>query len=172
MRRSTHHLMGAAVALPVAFTLEPAAALAAMAFGVVGGALPDYIDLRSGARYVLRHRGVSHSIFLAAGLSAGMALFLRWLATIGIVPDQLWRPWSVAFALGLLSHLVGDACTVSGIQPFLPLARRKIWLLPRGMRGRSSGPVDRVVWLAMLLVLVGGIALYASTRPITWGFHA
>ena len=39
-------------------------------FKVTIGIVPDYADLRSDIRRVLRHRGVSHSIFFAAAAIA------------------------------------------------------------------------------------------------------
>ena len=47
--------------------------------GMAGAVVPDYADLRSDIRHVLRHRGVSHSL-----LFAGAALGLAWVILSGL----------------------------------------------------------------------------------------
>lgn len=164
MKRSTHLLIGAAAAAPIALTLAPFPAAGCIWFGVAGGAMPDYLDLRSGARRVLRHRGVSHSIVIAGLCSLTVFVLLdsvgrAGLAAISISP-ALASAWSLAFACGMLSHLAADACTVGGIQPALPFFRRRVWLLPRLFRGRSEGAVNVIGRIAAVLVLGFALAIY------------
>jgi membrane-bound metal-dependent hydrolase YbcI (DUF457 family) len=171
MRRVTHTLLGAASALPIAISVEPDLALGCVWWGMVGGGFPDWFDLRSDLRKPLRlrHRGASHSVF--AGLIATGGLF--WALTIlmatefsvagvGFAPsrDAVWL-WSATFALGFLSHLLGDACTTAGIRPLLPFSAARCWLLPRPLRSRSDGFVDRIGRALALAALLGGMALYA-----------
>ncbi len=68
--------------------------------------------------------------------------------------------WTLAFAAGLLTHLAGDACTRAGIRPLLPLSRGKMWLLPRGLRGRSDGYLNAIA----MVVSVGAIGLVVVWR--------
>src|SRR3954449_6679771 len=140
MNRSTHLLVGAAAAAPIALSLAPLPALGCIWFGVAGGAMPDYLDLRSGARRALKHRGVSHSLIVVSLCSIGVFFLLDGVRRSDIVPmslsPDLVIAWSIAFMCGMLSHLAADACTVGGIQPALPFFRWRFWLLPRFFRGR------------------------------------
>ena len=152
MKRTTHLLMGAALAVPVAAALPVIGALGSLWLGMTGGALPDYLDLKSDARHSLKHRGVSHSL-LVVGLVSVFAWFVlgaldRAEYDLFPVPDRYVLPWTVSLALGMLSHLIGDACTRGGIQPVLPLIKKRFWILPRFLRSRSEG---RINVLAMLI---------------------
>ena len=168
MKRSTHLLMGMAAAVPVAVGLPAAGAVGALWFGMAGGALPDYLDLRSEARRALRHRGVSHSLLVVVAMTVFAAVVLGALdaaeARLLPVPPRYVRPWSLALALGMLSHLLGDACTVAGIQPWLPFSRRRVWVLPRVLRGRSDGWLNGVAGVVSILLLGAGIGLHIVSR--------
>ncbi|MDQ2683816.1 MAG: metal-dependent hydrolase, partial [Chloroflexota bacterium] len=137
--------------------MPPVGAVGVLWMGLTGGVFPDYADLRSGASRHLRHRGVSHSV-LALVMSTGFVyIVFRALHDdpTGLlhVPEDYVRAWTAGFALGVLSHLAGDACNRGGIQPFLPLSQRKIWLLPRIFRGRSVGWQNGVARFVALVVL-------------------
>jgi len=172
MRRVTHTLLGATAALPLALGVEPGLALGCIWWGMVGGGFPDWVDLRSDLRKPLRlrHRGVSHSVFaglIATGgiywaLTILMAADFR-VARVSLAPSQdaVWL-WSASFALGVVSHLLGDACTVAGIRPLLPFSSVRIWVLPRPLRSRSDGVVDRVGRFLALATILGGTVLYAA----------
>lgn len=172
MRRLTHTLLGATAALPIAVSVEPGLALGCVWLGMVGGGFPDWFDLRSDLRKPLRlrHRGTSHSIFTGA-IATGV---LFWTLTILMAADfsvagvsfapsedAVWL-WSASFALGFLSHLLGDACTVAGIRPLLPFSSFRFWVLPRTLRGRSDGVVDRIGRFLALAAILGGTILYAA----------
>lgn len=152
MNRTTHMLMGIAAAAPVAAILPPAGALGCLWLGMSGGVLPDYFDLRSSARHFLRHRGTSHSLIVVAITTALIWVVSGTLAAANTpffpVPDRYLLPWTLSLALGMLSHLAGDACTRAGIQPFLPLLKKRVWLAPRWFRGRSDGWINVVARLA------------------------
>ena len=164
MKRGTHLLMGAAAAVPIAVLLPPLGAFGSLWFGMTGGGLPDYLDLRSDARRSLRHRGVSHS-FAVLGLTVAFVwLVLDALAREKFqlipVPDRYVVPWAVSLGLGMLSHLLGDACTRAGIQPWLPLFRARLWLLPRFLRGRSDGAINGFALSVSLPILLASICYY------------
>ena len=165
MKRGTHLLMGAAAAVPIAVALPPVGAFGSLWFGMTGGGLPDYLDLRSEARRSLRHRGVSHSVLVLA-LTAGFVwLVLDALAReeyrLFPMPERYVVPWSLSLGFGMLSHLLGDACTRAGIQPWLPFVRWRIHLLPRFLRGRSDGTINLFARGASVAVVLVGIVLYA-----------
>jgi membrane-bound metal-dependent hydrolase YbcI (DUF457 family) len=169
MKRATHLMLGAAAAIPVALTLTPGLALGTVWWGMVGGGFPDWFDLRSDFRkgLRLRHRGASHGLPFALATVAALYLTLTLLARtpftpFGIdltVPDAAIRPWTLAFALGILSHLLSDACTHAGIRPLLPFSDIRVWIVPKLLRGKSNGPLDFLArFVAMTAILAGLIA--------------
>jgi membrane-bound metal-dependent hydrolase YbcI (DUF457 family) len=165
MRRITHLTLGAAVAMPLAASASPSLAvgIGCLWFGVAGGGFPDWFDLRSDLKKPLRlqHRGASHGLPVALGVTALAFLVLSVLASSGfalegvsLVPsDTTARLWSICFLGGILSHLASDACTKGGIRPLLPFSQWKVWLLPKPLRSRHDGPLDRLVFLASLATL-------------------
>ena len=170
MRKPTHLLLGLAAAAPVALPLSTGGAIAALWFGVIGGALPDYLDLKAESKRVLRHRGASHGLTVVALCAAAVFFTLHTLAEaksspFPVSPEHVW-PWTIAFAAGMLSHLLGDACTVAGIRPLLPFWDRKFWLLPGFFRGRSSGPINAVADLFAVVVLGIALAYYLHDRGL------
>ena len=162
-------MLGAAVSIPVALTLDPGLALGAAWWGMTGGGFPDWFDLRSEFRRSLRlrHRGASHGLPFALATTAALYLALTLLTRtpfvpFGIdltVPDPAIRPWTVAYALGILSHLVADAWTHAGIRPLLPFSSLRVWVVPKLLRGTSNGPLDFIArYLAMTAILAGLLA--------------
>ena len=168
MRRSTHLLLGVATAAPVAAPLPPAGAVGCLCLGLIGGAFPDYLDLRSGAARHLKHRGVSHSGFvLGLGVVAVYVVLdavARAEANLMPITPRFAGLWAACFGLGVLSHLLSDACTRGGIQPLLPLSRRRYWLLPRFLRGRSDGWLNGVARLAAVVLLGTCLAAFLILR--------
>jgi membrane-bound metal-dependent hydrolase YbcI (DUF457 family) len=174
MRRSTHLLLGAAVAVPIAVSCSPGIAAGCLWWGMVGGGFPDWLDLRSDLRKPLhlRHRGASHGLPVALLASASVYLVLailsRWRIEFSGVstalPDAVVVPWTLCFFLGLLSHLLSDACTLSGIRPLLPFARSNIWLLPKVLRCRHDGYLNRLLTLAALAMIALGFVVYLHDR--------
>jgi membrane-bound metal-dependent hydrolase YbcI (DUF457 family) len=161
MKRVTHITPGAAVALPVAFTLSPVAAISAIFMAMAGAVIPDYADLKSDFRRVLKHRGLSHSLLFAAASIGLAALILNALTQVADTRFQLhsalFEPLLIAFALGLASHLVLDAATPSGIRPLLPLSQFRLRILPPGLRIPTGGAVDGLVHLVTSLIVTLGL---------------
>jgi membrane-bound metal-dependent hydrolase YbcI (DUF457 family) len=160
--------------MPIAASLSPELAIGGVWWGMVGGGFPDWLDLRSEFRTSLRlrHRGVSHSFVTAAlvavGFGMGLALlseqsydFFGWNAR---VPDAAVRPWFLCLLAGLLSHLISDAMTHSGIQPLLPFFRTKLRILPKFLRSRYDGYLDTLLRWAAMAVIGAGVALYVVGR--------
>lgn len=139
------------------------APLAGLALGALAGLLPDLDHpesalgrrlwpLSAALNAFLGHRGFTHTVWFAL-LLAFLPGALLPLAGAG------WR-WAVLASLaalaGALSHVLLDACTRSGVQPFSPLA------LPGRLArlNHVSGPLatgTEVVEapLAVLLLLLG-----------------
>lgn len=131
--------------------------------GMAGAVMPDYLDLRSDARGVLRHRGASHGLIVC-----GLCIALVWAIIRALTrlddPDfaldaQMVNPLTLAFAVGIASHLLLDACTPRGIQPFLPFLKSRMWLLPRRLRIGTGGRRDTLLGLlatAAIVVVIAG----------------
>ena len=173
MRGVTHTLLGAAVALPIAVSRSPEVAAGCLWLGMVGGGFPDWLDFRSNLRapFRLRHRGASHAIpalvACSTALYAALELIRRAGFKVGGLTIDPGREtivaWTTVFALGIASHLASDACTYSGIKPFLPFASFRVWLLPRFLRSRSDGYLDTLARLSAIVVLAFGI-VFAVAR--------
>lgn len=171
LRRITHLALGAAVTVPLVLDQPVPLALGCLAMGAMGGGAPDWIDFQSGVRkpFTPRHRGASHGLpamVLSIGMLVVAVLLIRHRAPEWIGEYELVNgPWVwtvlTAFALGWVSHLASDACTISGIQPFLPFSTWRCWLLPKALRSRSDGYLDKIVRLAVFAILGFGIVIYA-----------
>lgn len=175
MRRITHLTLGAAVALPLAASASPplTVGLGCLWFGIAGGGFPDWFDLRSDLKKPLRlqHRGASHGLPVALGVTALLYGILHLLGSSGfsvgslaIAPSETTaRLWSLCLLAGILTHLASDACTKGGIQPLLPFSQWKMWLLPKPLRSRHDGWLDRLVFLGALAVIgLTTVALLAN----------
>lgn len=102
--------------------------------------------------HLFRHRGWLHSgvaILIVAGLS-------WWgLSSFGSgVP--------LVITLGYASHLLADACTISGIHFFLPI-QSEFHLLPKPLRIRTGSMIDHLLFLVSL----GGIFLLVERLTAT-----
>lgn len=160
VKRTTHITTGAMAAIPVALGLSPVAAMGAIFLGMAGAVVPDYADLRSDLRHILRHRGISHSIVFSLAVVLLVSVILGSLARVDDprfqLPQALVTPLLIAFALGLASHLVLDAATPSGIRPFLPLSHFRLRILPPGLRIHTGGRIDGLLHsISSLAVIVG-----------------
>lgn len=163
MKRITHIMLGAAVGISIAAPLSPAIAVGAVWFGMVGGGFPDWLDLRSDYHRHLKHRGFSHSLSAAVLMSAGFWLLLRLLTrSLGWshLSESDVYAWVAAFGLGYISHILADACTHAGVRLWLPFSQRTWWLLPRLLRGKTSGSIDFFARVLALVVIVVGIVRY------------
>ena len=172
VRRITHLMLGAAVTVPIALNQPVALAVGCLVVGSIGGGTPDWFDFQSGVRrpFIPRHRGASHGLPVLIGSLALLVLavpFLRerqpnWLEDFGLLQGpSVW--WLLgAFGLGWLSHLLSDGCTIGGLQPFLPFARWRCWFLPRRLRSRYDGYLDKVMRLGALATLGFGLVVYMT----------
>lgn len=101
----------------------------------------------------VKHRGVLHS---------GAAILIVTVLA-GMVGDWWgYRDVGLAFALGYFSHVaIADAMTISGV-PILWPHKFRLHLLPRFMRIRTGGQVERLV---VLVVMVAVVLLLPSWIP-------
>ena len=164
----THAAAGALTGAAVAHMTGGNLALC-MGVGALAGLLPD-IDspgstigrrvwpVSSFVNATARHRGVTHTVWFCLAASLGLGA-LSPVAGVYVMRHFHLSAWPAAWLvgtlvlLGALTHLVLDACTVSGIRPFAPLELH--------LRGpvRTGGALEIPVLFAFLLsfFLVGRI---------------
>lgn len=90
------------------------------------------------------HRSFTHSL-----ISLFIVTWITYLAR----PD-----YALAMALGYLSHLLADACTVRGIPLFWPWKQR-IGLRNLGVRVRTGSTLDKVT---------GKVSMYGGCAALIW----
>lgn len=158
MMAFSHMLMGVASWGTVATTTGQPMDPTTVAAAFFGSLAPDIDHPRSwlGRRLpfiswplagLVGHRGITHSLLAVA---AAVSAIVWW--------PQLGAGLVMAFAVGYLAHLLGDAVTESGIPLFWPLSQRV--RLP---------PAVSVGGLGEVVLLLGFLAV---TAPISgfWGF--
>lgn len=163
MTGPTHLLLGAAGAVGIASATGQPWLLVA---GMVGGLWPDLdmsettlanwrIPISSGrgrrtkylkpfswlgalASSTAEHRGWWHSVWAVIIFTTAFGFILGW-------------PVGLSFAMGYLSHLVGDACTPSGVMVWSGLRWR---LLPSRWQIKTGSDIEHLISaVAGLLVL-------------------
>lgn len=101
---------------------------------------------------VVRHRGITHSLFACALLGAGTVALGMALPPPGILLTG-------GLVVGYSAHVLADGCTPHGIQLWAPVSRRRVRLLPRRARIRTGSPSEGLLAavsgaLALMLVVV------------------
>jgi len=97
-------------------------------WGAVAGIVPD-LDVIPGrfmnaVDYLTFHRGFSHSLIFSL-IAAPLAGWL--IANIHKKENLDWKPWTLLFFLGLITHILLDCFTTWGTQVFWPLEYRIAW---------------------------------------------
>ncbi|PVX44368.1 inner membrane protein [Flavobacterium sp. 103] len=120
----THTLLGAAIGEVI---LGKRIGQKAMFYGALVSNLPDIdvlgILFLSDSQQLLFHRGITHSFFFVALISA----LLGWLFKRRFSDSNAnWMDWTWLSIIALLSHLVLDSFTCYGIGLFEPFNNEKI----------------------------------------------
>jgi inner membrane protein len=110
------------------------------------------------------HRGFTHWLITWLALSVIVTVGFTFLATFIERPVQSALIIGVAFAVGYVSHIFADTCTMSGVAIFAPFVSRSFHALPRPVRIRTGTPYEMII-LIILLVLCAIVTL------IGYGFH-
>lgn len=160
MYRTGHYGAALLVYAPVGalvFLASPELALLGGAGVLLLATLPDY-DLRVP---LVRHRGPTHTVLFML-LVSGVIAAGAW--ALGTRFPALDRAALTGFAflvgvLGIGSHLLADALTPAGIEPFWPVSSRNYTL---GV-ARASNPLANWALLA-LGVFATVLALFAVSR--------
>ena len=104
----------------------------------------------------VKHRGVLHS-GLAGLVVLALGAFIGW--RVGYLDVGL------AFGLGYLSHVaLADALTIHGVPLLWPL-KAQFHLLPKGLRVRTGGPVEGLIFLSGTLLLISLFFLVPDLIP-------
>lgn len=144
MRWGAHIAIGAGIGAAIDPLAIPAA--------VLGSTAPDWLEYLSKLfGHPVKHRTVTH---VCAYWIAGVVFAVA--ANLGPLDAHV-----LGFALGGLSHVLGDACTVSGV-PFWPWSTRRFHLF--GGRLRSGQPGEMLLAAAVLACGVGWATLTHSAR--------
>ena len=152
MDNITHIVLGAAIGEAVAGKKIGKRALFA---GALAGNIPD-IDVflstyQSVPDSLLSHRGFTHSILFCVGATFLFSwLFQRWKHS----GSKDFKLWTIVFSLGLLSHILLDACTAYGTGWFEPFSHYRV----------SFNNIFVVVPFYTLPMLVSFIALLVLKR--------
>lgn len=161
MKGSTHLSAGILCGIMTVSTMKeipPSEAFTIVSLSAVGSLLPDldnswsYIGRKFTAiawliQHLIGHRTALHS-----------AVFWGALSTVAytIMPMSL-KIFVVALSIGIISHLILDAMTVSGIQLFWPLWTRRFRLT----HARTGGLLDFCI-----ATICNAISLYAILQYV------
>lgn len=149
MNKWGHKAFGAGLsAIPAIALVEPVGLPAAAAFWVSAlpaSTAPDWLEIRVGDRTLIPHRTVTHWVLpWAALLAAGVF----WLAQApGIAPAVM-----AGFAVGGLTHLLGDSLTPMGVPLWTPFRRVALMRVPSG---RLDLLLVIVAWMVAVAFAVG-----------------
>ena len=182
--------LGAAVS--VAVMGRRTAVWKAAAWGAVAGTLPDLdvlIDHGDPIRNMVLHRAESHALFCLTLFS------LPFAAAVARISGQwpLWRRWTLAMWLALVTHPLLDAMTVYGTQlalpfsshPFgvgsvfiidllytLPLLIGMGWAFAGRDQGNGNGSDGAAVHTSGRGLKANAVGLAVSTVYLAWGVAA
>jgi len=168
---------------------EPSARFGATAViaSMIAANLPDADLLYSGIggdrlRYMLHHRGYTHTVVVAvlgaALLWALVVLLLRWLGKARPARDDA-RWLAVLFLAGTLSHLVLDWTNSYGVHPFWPFDGRwrygdavfivEPWLWIVSVPALVAASTSRIARVLLSLVLLAGLGLAWRVSAVSAG---
>lgn len=140
-------------------------AVLGLPLALLGARIPD-LDHRLP---LVPHRGPTHTVWFALFVSLGAAIAVRSIGPTAPVALSLCAGGAVG--IGILSHLVADACTIAGIRPFWPIWDRSVSVA----RFRAADPLPN--WALFLGGLVAIALVLAGTeipipydlgRPAAW----
>ena len=100
--------------------------------------------------WILPHRGPTHWLIVFICLVYGMF----WASNYFGWSPLVWQ----SFAIGYGSHLVGDACTKSGIKLFAPFYNKAVGLPFKFLRATTGTRQESVALAVLLLLMLGWLA--------------
>jgi len=128
---------------------------------MAGAVVPDYADLRSDFRHLLRHRGISTAFLFASGAVGLTYLILGALNADrrSAVPTPCGAGQPAARGVRARSRIAPAAgpATPSGIRPLLPLSDFRLRILPPGLRIPTGGTRDAMVHTITALAVMLGV---------------
>jgi membrane-bound metal-dependent hydrolase YbcI (DUF457 family) len=183
MRAATHGLVGVTTAVVAADAFDPGTAALAViaASALLGTRLPDadvprariyrrtLTERRIWLIHVLgtivrrplvfaqrfQHRGITHSLTACAVVSVVLGL----MASLASGPAGVVVGSGVA--IGYLTHIALDACTLGGVCAWAPFKRNPAWLLPPRARIRTGSLAELGFAIVFAAVATCALALVA-----------
>ena len=173
MTRPTHRMAAAATTIPVA-ELADVDPLIATVVAIAVAMLPDQAELHRDPERAdsgwCEHRMVTHGLMWAA---------IAAIAVVALAPGDGRWPIALGLLVGIATHDLTDAPTISGAGLGWPLYRRPVHLLPKGWRIKTGGRIERFVlwpalagalWLQLADPGVAGAAIAVAFMPrLTYG---
>jgi hypothetical protein len=158
MTGQTHVRIGAALGAVIGgSTGDLLLALAGAGVGALCAKLPDQLEGR-----VFEHRKTTHSVW-ALLLLAGLLALLETL--------PVWA--RLAVWVSYASHILADACTVSGVYWLAPLNRtRKLRLTPQRVRVLTGGLLDQSTGLIASVGLLWALWAVLPDYPLAAASYA
>lgn len=158
MTGKTHIIIGAATAVALArYTNQPDMMVIGMAVsGGIAGLLPD-IDVLARkvclgwlVRFIVGHRGITHSLIAIAAVIVAALTF-----------DH---PLAFGAAAGYVSHIAADMMTKRGV-PLLYPVKTKYHLLPRQMLLTTGGTYETTIQVTLLFFIIFETNLRITNFP-------
>jgi len=122
----------------------------------IGRKFPIFSNILS---LFIKHRGITHTIIV---LFIYCGLFFTLLNTLHF--DAKMREYIIysfaGFIVGNIGHILGDMSTISGVSLLYPFTQKSFHILPKFLRYRTGGAVERLFVLPLFTLLITAESLY------------
>lgn len=149
---------------PVAHLLLQRGEIVLALLGFIGVYLVEPLPDKDFRIPFLRHRGTSHSLFsaLVVGIVLGAVGWVTGKQLPLLSAETLAGFGFAVGVVGILTHLLGDIITESGIQPFLPISKWRVSLSPVNADSTiANSALFGLGILALVVVLLAAV-------PVGW----
>ena len=181
MIAKTHMLssLSLGLAIPIAATTlynihlpAPTLLLLFMSGVLFGATFPDIDEPRSyvGKQFpifsnilslFIKHRGITHTLIVLA-LYYGLFLLFLHLSHFDATMKKYITYTFAGFLVGNVGHILGDMSTINGVSLFYPLIKKSVGILPKPLRYRTGGAIEKFLVgpLFTLLLLLESLYLF------------
>lgn len=159
MLGKTHIMMSMIGVAPLIIYSPPWALIYVIAGGALGAIFPDIDEPQSmiGRRTIIisnilrifvKHRGITHTLLAFILYSMCAVVLFKYYQDMRII----WA--AAAFIIGNIVHVMGDMMTLGGVSILGPFSEKKLHLLPKGLRLKTGGLVERFMVLPLFSIVV------------------